>query len=123
MKNKPAAGSLSAYKNEHDADAPTTSPHGRKQCRRDRDRLSLIPIMGRRPCCSKEGVKRGPWTAQEDKLLADYIRAHGEGKWSSVSKQAGQIERDYFSNLMAILIMYIEGNTVGGLICLIECRA
>ncbi|XP_008220563.1 PREDICTED: transcription factor WER-like [Prunus mume] len=45
--------------------------------------------MGRRPCCSKEGVKRGPWTAQEDKLLADYIRAHGEGKWSSVPKQAG----------------------------------
>ncbi|KAL6295964.1 hypothetical protein ACE6H2_004106 [Prunus campanulata] len=70
---------------------PPPPPHmySRKQCRRDRDRLSLIPIMGRRPCCSKEGVKRGPWTAQEDKLLADYIRAHGEGKWSSVSKQAG----------------------------------
>lgn len=58
--------------------------------------------MGRRPCCSKEGVKRGPWTAQEDKLLADYIRAHGEGKWSSVSKQAGQMAASY------ILIIYIE---------------
>ncbi|PQM37814.1 transcription factor WER-like [Prunus yedoensis var. nudiflora] len=68
---------------------PPPHMYSRKQCRRDRDRLSLIPIMGRRPCCSKEGVKRGPWTAQEDKLLADYIRAHGEGKWSSVSKQAG----------------------------------
>ncbi|KAM1012918.1 hypothetical protein ACFX13_043690 [Malus domestica] len=45
--------------------------------------------MGRNPCCSKEGVKRGPWTALEDKMLADYIQAHGEGKWSNVPKQAG----------------------------------
>ncbi|XP_009334683.2 transcription factor MYB1 [Pyrus x bretschneideri] len=45
--------------------------------------------MGRNPCCSKEGVKRGPWTALEDKMLADYIQAHGEGQWSNVPKQAG----------------------------------
>ncbi|XP_048435244.1 transcription factor MYB1-like [Pyrus x bretschneideri] len=46
--------------------------------------------MGRNPCCSKEGVKRGPWTSLEDKMLADYIQAHGEGKWSNVPKHAGR---------------------------------
>ncbi|KAM5566145.1 transcription factor MYB8-like [Rosa sericea] len=45
--------------------------------------------MGRRPCCSKEGVNKGPWTAEEDKMLADHIKAHGEQKWSSIPKQTG----------------------------------
>ncbi|GAB4836934.1 Transcription factor MYB1 [Ancistrocladus abbreviatus] len=45
--------------------------------------------MGRRPCCSKEGLNRGAWTAQEDKILSDYVRAHGEGKWNSLPRRAG----------------------------------
>ncbi|KAL6215248.1 hypothetical protein ACLB2K_014679 [Fragaria x ananassa] len=45
--------------------------------------------MGRRPCCSKEGVNKGPWTAEEDKTLADHIKAHGDQKWSSIPKQTG----------------------------------
>ncbi|KAF8040618.1 hypothetical protein BT93_B2746 [Corymbia citriodora subsp. variegata] len=46
--------------------------------------------MGRSPCCSKEeGLNRGAWTADEDKILADYIKVHGEGKWRSISKKAG----------------------------------
>ncbi|KAL9258817.1 Transcription factor MYB1-like protein [Drosera capensis] len=44
--------------------------------------------MGRSPCCSKEGLNRGAWTAQEDKLLSDYIKAHGEGKWNSLPRRA-----------------------------------
>ncbi|KAL2893301.1 Transcription factor MYB30 [Bienertia sinuspersici] len=35
--------------------------------------------MGRAPCCSKVGLHRGPWTANEDALLIKYIEAHGEG--------------------------------------------
>ncbi|XP_030448569.1 transcription factor MYB123-like [Syzygium oleosum] len=45
--------------------------------------------MGRSPCCSKEGLNRGAWTAQEDKILTDYITAHGEGRWRNLPKKAG----------------------------------
>ncbi|GAB4836950.1 hypothetical protein Ancab_001862 [Ancistrocladus abbreviatus] len=45
--------------------------------------------MGRIPCCSKEGLNRGAWTAVEDKVLTAYITAHGEGNWRSLPKRAG----------------------------------
>uniref|UniRef100_A0A0D6QWZ7 Uncharacterized protein n=1 Tax=Araucaria cunninghamii TaxID=56994 RepID=A0A0D6QWZ7_ARACU len=45
--------------------------------------------MGRTPCCSKEGVNRGAWTAQEDKILTQYIHTHGEKGWRSLPKKAG----------------------------------
>lgn len=46
--------------------------------------------MGRRPCCSKEGMNRGAWTAMEDKILTDFIKLHGDhGKWRSLPKRAG----------------------------------
>ncbi|KAL3736030.1 hypothetical protein ACJRO7_025046 [Eucalyptus globulus] len=45
--------------------------------------------MGRSPCCAKEGVNRGAWTAMEDKILTDYIKANGEGKWRNLPKKAG----------------------------------
>jgi myb proto-oncogene protein len=45
--------------------------------------------MGRTPCCSKEGLNKGAWTAQEDKILKEYVRIHGEGKWGKLPKIAG----------------------------------
>ncbi|KAH7547109.1 transcription factor MYB1 [Ziziphus jujuba] len=45
--------------------------------------------MGRSPCCSKEGLNRGAWTAMEDKILTDHIRIYGEGKWRNLPKRAG----------------------------------
>ena len=45
--------------------------------------------MGRAPCCSKIGMNRGPWTPKEDTLLMNYIKAHGEGHWRSLPKNAG----------------------------------
>ncbi|XP_030530704.1 transcription factor MYB123-like [Rhodamnia argentea] len=45
--------------------------------------------MGRSPCCSKEGLNRGAWTAMEDRILTSYIKAHGEGKWRNLPKRAG----------------------------------
>lgn len=45
--------------------------------------------MGRSPCCSKEGLNRGAWTALEDKALIDYIKVHGEGRWRNLPKKAG----------------------------------
>ncbi|KAG6471271.1 hypothetical protein ZIOFF_072382 [Zingiber officinale] len=41
------------------------------------------------PCCSKEGLNRGAWSPREDKILSDYIKAHGEGKWRDLPKNAG----------------------------------
>nr|POE62498.1 transcription factor myb6 [Quercus suber] len=45
--------------------------------------------MGRSPCCSKEGLNKGAWTAQEDKILTEYVRIHGEGQWGKLPKRAG----------------------------------
>ncbi|XP_078180319.1 transcription factor MYB1-like [Carex rostrata] len=45
--------------------------------------------MGRRPCCTKEGLNRGAWSAKEDEILAEYIKIHGEGKWRDLPKRAG----------------------------------
>ncbi|KAL6511134.1 hypothetical protein OROGR_022258 [Orobanche gracilis] len=40
--------------------------------------------------CSKVGgLKRGPWTAEEDEMLADCIRKEGEGRWRTLPKKAG----------------------------------
>ncbi|KAL2553793.1 transcription factor TT2-like [Forsythia ovata] len=45
--------------------------------------------MGRNPSCSKVGLNRGAWTAAEDKILTDYIKLHGEGRWRNLPKKAG----------------------------------
>ncbi|TKW11635.1 hypothetical protein SEVIR_6G244700v4 [Setaria viridis] len=45
--------------------------------------------MGRQPCCDKLGVKRGPWTADEDKKLISFILTHGRCCWRAVPKLAG----------------------------------
>ena len=45
--------------------------------------------MGRSPCCSKEGLNRGPWTAKKNDLLTNYIQQHGEGHWDTPSLCVG----------------------------------
>ncbi|KAK7303717.1 hypothetical protein RJT34_14630 [Clitoria ternatea] len=45
--------------------------------------------MGRAPCCEKVGLKKGRWTAEEDKILTDYIQENGEGSWKTLPKNAG----------------------------------
>ena len=45
--------------------------------------------MGRQPCCDKQGVKRGPWTAEEDNKLVSFILTHGRYCWRAVPKLAG----------------------------------
>ncbi|GMI65456.1 myb domain protein 97 [Hibiscus trionum] len=34
-------------------------------------------------------LKKGPWSAAEDAVLAEYVRAHGEGNWNAVQKNTG----------------------------------
>ncbi|CAA7054657.1 unnamed protein product [Microthlaspi erraticum] len=45
--------------------------------------------MGRAPCCEKNGLKKGPWTSEEDQKLVDYIQKHGYGNWRTLPKNAG----------------------------------
>ncbi|PON66412.1 MYB transcription factor [Trema orientale] len=45
--------------------------------------------MGRRPCCEKNGVRKGAWTPEEDQILVSYIKNHGHGTWGSLPKHAG----------------------------------
>ncbi|GFS44781.1 myb domain protein 67 [Actinidia rufa] len=40
-------------------------------------------------CCSKQKVKRGLWSPEEDDKLIKHITTHGHGCWSSVPKLAG----------------------------------
>ncbi|XP_039039299.1 transcription factor MYB13-like [Hibiscus syriacus] len=45
--------------------------------------------MVRAPCCEKMGLKKGPWTPEEDQILVNYIQIHGHGNWRALPKQAG----------------------------------
>ncbi|XP_073133640.1 uncharacterized protein [Henckelia pumila] len=45
--------------------------------------------MGRTPCCNKVGLKRGPWTLEEDQKLSAYVQEHGHGSWHSLPPKAG----------------------------------
>ncbi|XP_062209099.1 transcription factor WER-like [Phragmites australis] len=45
------------------------------------DAISSLMLQG--------GWRKGSWTALEDKLLAEYVKQHGEGSWNSVAKLTG----------------------------------
>ncbi|PHT36963.1 Transcription factor MYB3 [Capsicum baccatum] len=49
----------------------------------------LKQTMGRPPCCDKIGIKKGPWTPEEDIILVSYIQEHGPGNWRSVPTNTG----------------------------------
>ncbi|KAH1210104.1 Transcription factor MYB2 [Glycine max] len=43
--------------------------------------------------------RKGPWTAEEDRLLVEYVRLHGEGRWNSVTRLATNKNSEYFNIL------------------------
>ncbi|CAL5191186.1 unnamed protein product [Lathyrus oleraceus] len=45
--------------------------------------------MGRSPCCEKVGLKKGPWTPEEDQKLLSYIEENGHGSWRALPIKAG----------------------------------
>nr|GMD70019.1 myb-related protein Myb4-like [Ipomoea batatas] len=45
--------------------------------------------MVRAPCCDKIGVKKGPWSPEEDQILISYIQRNGHANWRALPKQAG----------------------------------
>ncbi|WOH16195.1 hypothetical protein DCAR_0935744 [Daucus carota subsp. sativus] len=36
-----------------------------------------------------QGWRKGPWTSEEDRLLIEYVKLHGEGRWNSVARLQG----------------------------------
>lgn len=45
--------------------------------------------MVRAPCCEKMGLKKGPWTSEEDRILINYIHLYGHTNWRALPKLAG----------------------------------
>ncbi|XP_015075907.1 transcription factor MYB14-like [Solanum pennellii] len=45
--------------------------------------------MVRAPCCEKMGLKKGPWTQEEDQILITFIQKYGHENWRALPKQAG----------------------------------
>jgi Myb-like DNA-binding domain len=66
----------------------------------------IISVMGRSPCCEKEGLKKGPWTPEEDQKLIKYIEKHGQGNWRNLPKNAGEW-CVYFAIFFLINIIYM----------------
>lgn len=59
--------------------------------------------MGRTPCCDKKGLKKGPWTAEEDEILASYIKKNGgHGSWRSLPRMAG------FALLLVLCLVFVS---------------
>uniref|UniRef100_A0A7N0VMD6 Uncharacterized protein n=1 Tax=Kalanchoe fedtschenkoi TaxID=63787 RepID=A0A7N0VMD6_KALFE len=46
-------------------------------------------MMGRSAGSDENGLKKGPWTPEEDKKLVDYIEKNGHGSWRALPKLAG----------------------------------
>ncbi|KAJ9547754.1 hypothetical protein OSB04_020297 [Centaurea solstitialis] len=45
--------------------------------------------MVRTPCCEKMGLKKGPWTREEDRILINYINSYGHENWRALPRLAG----------------------------------
>ncbi|CAI8601858.1 unnamed protein product [Vicia faba] len=45
--------------------------------------------MARSPCCEKKGLKKGPWSLEEDEILTLYIQKYGHSNWRALPKHAG----------------------------------
>ncbi|KAK6125775.1 hypothetical protein DH2020_040482 [Rehmannia glutinosa] len=63
--------------------------------------------MGRSPCCDESGLKKGPWTPEEDDKLIKFINKHGHGSWRALPKLAErkftEEEEQTILNLHAVL--------------------
>ncbi|KAL9229734.1 hypothetical protein vseg_005169 [Gypsophila vaccaria] len=45
--------------------------------------------MGRSPTRDESGLKKGPWTPEEDHILVTFIQKHGHGSWRALPKLSG----------------------------------
>lgn len=49
--------------------------------------------------------KKGLWTVEEDKILMDYVRTHGQGHWNRIAKKTGLL-----LNLSLLLLFLMQEN-------------
>jgi myb proto-oncogene protein len=42
------------------------------------------------------GLKKGPWTPEEDQKLLAYIEEHGHGSWRALPAKAGRFTINYY---------------------------
>ncbi|XP_031121194.1 transcription factor MYB16-like [Ipomoea triloba] len=45
--------------------------------------------MGSSPCFENVGLKKGPWTPDEDQKLVAYVQQYGHGSWLALPSKAG----------------------------------
>ncbi|KAJ4908584.1 myb domain protein 92 [Raphanus sativus] len=45
--------------------------------------------MRRSLCGDDSGLKKGPWTPEEDEKLVNYVQKHGHSSWTALPKRAG----------------------------------
>ncbi|KAK7372697.1 hypothetical protein VNO80_06084 [Phaseolus coccineus] len=50
---------------------------------------TLSSFSGEDKSSDENNLKKGPWTAAEDDILAEYVRRHGTGNWNIVQKNTG----------------------------------
>ena len=65
--------------------------------------------MGRAPCCDKAGLKKGPWTPEEDHKLISYIQLHGPGNWRNLPKNAGML--NFFHHFLVFRLQCFDGSS------------
>lgn len=52
--------------------------------------------MGHNGMMVEDVWRKGPWTADEDRMLIDYVSLHGEGRWNSVARLTGITKHTFF---------------------------
>jgi hypothetical protein len=79
---------------------------------KEEQKLVLLPLqqihlfqMGRSPCCDKVGLKKGPWTPEEDQKLLAYIEEHGHGSWRALPTKAGDLHFSFVGNTSNLLTL------------------
>ena len=61
--------------------------------------------MRRSPCSDDSGLKKGPWTPEEDEKLVNYVQKHGHSSWRALPKLAGTIP---FIFCYKLILSFIE---------------
>lgn len=64
---------------------------------RKRERRRRKEEMVRTPSCDKNGLKKGTWTAEEDRKLTAYVTRYGCWNWRQLPKFAGNYIIKIFS--------------------------
>ncbi|KAK4775133.1 hypothetical protein SAY86_010068 [Trapa natans] len=67
--------------------------------------------MGRPPCRDQNGLKKGPWTPEEDIALVSYIQQHGPGNWRSVPANTATVHNCAMRQRWAAIASYLPQRT------------